>query len=127
MTTLYKFVFGVLLIILPLNGCSTPNQKASVKEDDLPSFAADFLGPLHEETAFEELVDHQFLSPDFLVQSSLFSGGTEVLVNLGPTPFKMQSGFEVPPYGFRITKPDRSVVNGRFQHQAVVDGARIAF
>ena len=90
-------------------------------------FAADFLGPLHERIAFEELEDHLFLSPDFLLQSSRFAGGTQVTVNLGPTPQKLESGEAVPPYGFRIRGPSGKLVQGRFRHDAVVDGRAETF
>lgn len=90
-------------------------------------FAADFLGPLHETIAFEELVDHRFQSPDFLLQSSRFAGGTRVTVNLGPTPQKTESGDSMPPYGFRIVGPDGKVVEGRFRHNAVIDGEAVSF
>ena len=89
-------------------------------------FAAKTLGPLHRQTAFEELVDHAYLSPDFLVQTSRFGDGTRVTVNMGPTPFEKDE-LKMPPYGFRIVHPDGKVTAGRFQHKAVVDGAEIDF
>jgi hypothetical protein len=89
-------------------------------------FAAKTLGPLHERTAFEELVDHAFLSPDFLVQTSSFGDGTRVTVNMGPTPFE-QDAAAMPPYGFRVVHANGKVITGRFQHQAVVDGEEIEF
>ncbi|MFZ5833338.1 MAG: hypothetical protein ACOY3P_24880 [Planctomycetota bacterium] len=89
-------------------------------------FAAKVLSPLHKQTAFEELVDHDYLSPDFLVQSSAFADGTRVTVNMGPTPFE-KNGVTMPPYGFRVTGPGGKVTEGRFQHQAVVDGEEIEF
>jgi hypothetical protein len=89
-------------------------------------FAAKTLGPLHKQTAFEDLVDHAYLSPDFLVQTSTFGDGTRVTVNMGPTPFK-NGDVDMPPYGFRIVCPDGKVTAGRFQHQAVVDGEEIVF
>jgi hypothetical protein len=89
-------------------------------------FAANTLCPLHKRTAFEELVDHAFLSPDFLVQTSSFGDGTRVTVNMGPTPFE-QDAAAMPPYGFRVVHPDGKVIKGRFQHQAVVDGEEIEF
>ena len=90
-------------------------------------FAARFLSPLHESIAFEELTDHRFVSPDFLVQSSEFAGGTRVTVNLGPTPYSSDAGPEIPGYGFRIRKPDGTITAGRFRHQAVVDGENVDF
>lgn len=89
-------------------------------------FAAETLGPLHKQTAFEELVDHAYLSPDFLVQTSRFGDGTRVTVNMGPTPFE-QDDMAMPPYGFRIVQPDGELTAGRFRHQAVVDGEEIDF
>lgn len=89
-------------------------------------FAATTQGPLHRQTAFEELVNHAYLSPDFLVQTSRFGDGTRVTVNMGPTPFK-QDDVAMPPYGFRIVHPDGKVIAGRFQHKALVDGEEIEF
>lgn len=89
-------------------------------------FAAKTLCPLHKRTAFEELVDHAFLSPDFLVQTSRFGDGTRVIVNMGPTPFE-QNDVAMPPYGFRVVHPDGEAITGRFRHQAVVDGEEIDF
>lgn len=89
-------------------------------------FAAKTLGPLHKQTAFEELVDHAYMSPDFLVQTSRFSDGTQVTVNMGPTPFKMDD-ITMPPYGFHIVHADSKVIAGRFRHQAVVNGEEIDF
>lgn len=90
-------------------------------------FAAEFLGPLHESIAFEELEDHRFLSPDFLLQSSRFAGGTQITVNLGPTPQKLESGEVMPPYGFRALQPDGKLIRGRFRHNAVIDGESVTF
>ena len=75
----------------------------------------------------EELVDHRFLSPDFLVQTTKFAGGVQVTVNLGPTPFGPESGTLLPPYGFRITRPEAPATEGRFRHQAVLDGSEVEF
>jgi CubicO group peptidase (beta-lactamase class C family) len=44
MTTLCRFFFAALLIALPLNGCSTPPQKASAQEDDQTPAGAGYLG-----------------------------------------------------------------------------------
>jgi hypothetical protein len=89
-------------------------------------FAANTLCPLHERTAFEELVEHAFLSPDFLVQTSRFGDGTRVTVNMGPTPFGKDDA-TMSPYGFRIVHPKGDAITGRFQHQAVVNGEEIEF
>jgi hypothetical protein len=44
MTAICRFVFAALLIVLPLNGCSTPTQKTSAQEDDQTSATAEYLG-----------------------------------------------------------------------------------
>jgi CubicO group peptidase (beta-lactamase class C family) len=44
MTTIYRFVFAALLIVLPLNGCSTPAQKVSAQGDERTSASAGYLG-----------------------------------------------------------------------------------
>jgi hypothetical protein len=91
-------------------------------------FAAQHLSPLHKSIAFEELVDHAYLSPDFLVQRSRFANGLEVQVNLGPTPFASSDGaFRLPGYGFQITRPDGEDSTGRFAHRAVWSGTEFEF
>jgi hypothetical protein len=90
-------------------------------------FAAKFLGPLHESVAFAELIDHRFLSPDFLVQSSRFSSAVELTVNLGPTPRTFEGDLTLPAYGFRIVKADGSVSAGRFRHHAEIGDNDIDF
>ena len=90
-------------------------------------FAAKMLSPLHESIAFEELVNHEYLSPDFQVQSTRFANGVEVFVNLGPTPFSDGAGLELPGYGFRILKADGSVNAGRFHHAVEIDGDDIDY
>lgn len=84
-------------------------------------FAAEFLCPLHESIAFEEMTGHAYLSEDGLVQRSLFSNRVEVLVNMGPTPWASPLDGELPAYGFKIKKVDGSTLSGRFRHGAKID------
>ncbi len=84
-------------------------------------FAAEFLCPIHDSVAFEELTDHAYLSEDALIQRSRFANGVEVLVNLGPTPWKSPMDGELPGYGFRVRRTDGSVFAGRFRHSAKID------
>jgi len=44
LTTIYRYVFAALLIVLPLNGCSTPSQKTPLKGDDRTSAGAGYIG-----------------------------------------------------------------------------------
>jgi hypothetical protein len=90
-------------------------------------FAAKMLSPLHESIAFEDLVDHKYLSPDFLVQFTKFGNGVEIIVNLGPTPFTTQFGLDIPGYGFRILQADGTEKSGRFHHAAAIDGWEMDF
>jgi len=52
--------------------------------------------------AFDQMVRHQFLTADFLVQRTNFSSGVEVTVNYGEFPFKLEDGTELHPHGYRI-------------------------
>jgi hypothetical protein len=62
----------------------------------------DVLSPHQRRLAFDQLVDHRFLTPDYLVQRTNFSSGVEVLVNYGEFPFKLEDGTQLPPYGYRV-------------------------
>jgi hypothetical protein len=62
----------------------------------------DVLSPLQRRLAHEELLNHQTLTPDLLVERTNFSSGVEVTVNYGEFPFKLKDGTELPPYGYRV-------------------------
>jgi hypothetical protein len=62
----------------------------------------DVLAPHQRHLAFDQLVNHQFLTPDFLVQRTAFSSGVQITVNYGEFPFKMEDGTELPAYGYRV-------------------------
>ena len=72
----------------------------------------EILSPLYELTAQTTLTAHQFLSPDRLIQRSVFGAGKDTLtvtVNAGSGEWRCQSqaGDEVllPPYGFLVDSP----------------------
>ncbi|MDR0604681.1 MAG: glycoside hydrolase, partial [Bacteroidales bacterium] len=44
------------------------------------------------ETAYAEMTDHRILSPDRLVQQSVFSNGVTVTVNFSDQPFQLPDG-----------------------------------
>ena len=44
------------------------------------------------ETAYAEMTDHKILSPDRLVQQTVFSNGVTVTVNFGEQPFRLPDG-----------------------------------
>jgi len=67
---------------------------------------------LHEVIAAEEMLSHEFVTPDRAVQRTRFSGGTggitEVIVNFGDAPFEAQLGgktYVLPKNGFAVKGP----------------------
>jgi len=46
----------------------------------------------HRQIAFDELVDHEFLTKDYLVQQTRFSSGVTVIVNLGNKDYTTSEG-----------------------------------
>ena len=66
-------------------------------------------------TGFEELLDHEFVSPDFNVQRSTFGNGTVVTVSQGLLDQTLPDGTTIPGRGFRIRHADESVTEGCFK------------
>ncbi len=83
--------------------------------------ARDLVSPVHEETFFAELKSHEYLSPDFKIQRSQFSSGTEVVANLGPVAQKIEGGIAIPGYGYCITMKDGSIKSGHFEVSLSMD------
>ena len=83
----------------------------------------DVLAPHQRRLAHEELLSHQFLTPDFLVQRTTFSSGVRVTVNFGEFPFKLEDGVELPAYGYRVQddSPSGHSFSGRV-HTEIVEG-----
>jgi len=81
----------------------------------------DVLSPIERRLAHEELLNHQILTPDLLVQRTVFSSGVEVTVNYGEFPFKLEDGTELPPYGYRVkdTSPGGPSFSGRVETDLV--------
>lgn len=77
------------------------NREYWVWKDTLKSIDA-VMTPHHRRVALEELLTHEFLTPDFLVQRTSFSSRVEVTVNYGKQPFKLEDGSELPAYGYCI-------------------------
>lgn len=73
------------------------------------------VSPVNKETFFAELKSHEYLSPDFNLQQTKFSSGTEVLVNLGPVKQKTKNGIEVPAFGYQVTYKNGKIAKGSFQ------------
>ncbi len=73
----------------------------------------EILSPLHELTAQTPMTHHEFLTPDRLVQRSVFGQGataTEVIINLGPEDYRhaarLGGDVNLPPFGFLVESPD---------------------
>ena len=49
------------------------------------------------------MTDHRILSPDRLVQQTVFADGTIVTVNFGDKPFDLLDGTSLPPMSHRVT------------------------
>lgn len=77
--------------------------------------AVKLMAPLHRETAFEELTDHEYLSVDRMVQRSEFANGTRVSVNMGLVEQQLPGGGILPGYGFEIEHADGRVSRGAFK------------
>lgn len=86
---------------------------------DLIKMANELVSPVHRETFFSELIDHKYLSSDFKVQSSEFSNGTSVIVNLGATPQKIGKNKAIPGYGYEIKYKDGKVKSGHFSQTLI--------
>lgn len=82
---------------------------------DMIRMAEKLVSPVHRETFFAELLDHEFISDDFKLQRTRFSSGTEVLVNLGPVAQETPDAISVPGYGYRILYADGKVQRGQFK------------
>jgi len=94
---------------------------------------------LHEQIAFDEMLSHEWLTPDRDVQRTIFgrtgskSGTTEVIVNFGEKPFTLirkgsagaspsrEQKFVLPQYGFYAHGPNIT------QYRVLVDDRTITF
>lgn len=82
---------------------------------DMIRMANKVVSPVHRETFFEELVSHEFLSTDFMVQRTRFSNGTEVVANLNAAPQKIDDGSVIPGFGFRVKHTNGKITKGQFK------------
>lgn len=82
---------------------------------DMIKMANKVVSPVHRETFFAELKSHEYLSPDFNLQRTKFTSGTEVIANLGPVMQKTKEGIEIPAFGYQVTFANGTVKKGGFQ------------
>jgi len=80
----------------------------------------ELLGRLHQKTAHFAMIDHQYLSEDYMVQRAEFSDGTVVWVNFGITTFESEF-VTIPPKGFRLDvvgeQPKVATVGRKIEYQ----------
>ena len=55
----------------------------------------------HEMVGMDEMVDHEFLTDDYLVEKTTFSSGVNIIVNLGHVAYR-GDGYVIPGRGWRI-------------------------
>ena len=79
---------------------------------DLVLQTYNLLGRLHRQTAHDQLIDHRFLTPDYLVQESKFGEGTEVLVNSALTTKELPDGRRIDARSFVVDSPALGKVRG---------------
>lgn len=78
------------------------------------------LGSLHEKTAYHEMLSHEFLTDGFELQRSVFSDGTEVVVNFDICSHEYK-GHTILPKGFWIHSLDGGDQFGRMSRDIVLE------
>lgn len=105
--TLRKMVYGSGSTLF-----FTPYEYEGIKP--MIKMAYNALSKLHENVFYAELINHEFLSPDFLLQKSEFSNGTKVIVNMAHAAHSTPEGEKIPGYGYSILYGDGTVAKGEF-------------
>ena len=73
------------------------NEKQWAKDKDRFVRSYKITSPVARRTGYSEMLDHRILSPDRMVQRSVFADGTVVTVNFGDKAFKLPEGDELAP------------------------------
>lgn len=60
--------------------------------------------PIARAAGFSEMTDHRLLTPDRLVQQTVFANGLRITVNFGEQPFTLPDGTTVPPRGHVVQR-----------------------
>ena len=105
--TLQNLLFGAGSLIF-----FSPYEFDGMK--DMIKMSNDLVSPVHRKTFFSELMDHQYLSADFKVQSTKFSDGTTITVNTGSVKQKIANGKYIPGYGYEIKYKNGVIKAGHF-------------
>lgn len=83
-----KDAFNILYGTIPLLWASREGSWQTNREVFLRTYRNTC--KLHEVIAGTEMLSHEFLTPDHAVQRTLFSDGTEVIVNFGEKPYPVR-------------------------------------
>lgn len=78
----------------------------------------------HERTGFDEMLTHEFVTPDRAVQHTRFSSGVEVFVNFGEEPYRLEfegQTYLLAPHGFL------ALGNGLRQYRTQVGDRAVTF
>jgi len=105
-----KDLFNMLYATVPLYWVSRPFSfrwdKPELRARLLDSYRVTC--KLHEQTSFDELLTHEWLTPDRSVQKTTFSSGTLVVVNFGAKPYSLKDqgkAWLLSPLGFYARGP----------------------
>ena len=101
-----KDAFNVLYCTIPLLWANAEGSWVKDREAFLRTYRNTC--KLHEQTAGEEMLTHEFVTRDHAVQRTRFSGETEVVVNFGLDPRRVElkrEAFLLPQNGFVVRGP----------------------
>jgi hypothetical protein len=85
------------------------------RKDDFKKIHA-ILGHTHKITGLSQLIDHEILDENYLIRSTRFEDGTQVLINLGLNPFRVGK-ILLPAYGYHVDGSDGKILKGRIECQ----------
>ncbi len=81
----------------------------------------DVLAPHQRRVALDQITNHEFLTPDYLVQRTTFSSGVIVAVNYGEFPFKLPDGTDLLAHAYYVN--DKSAGGRSFAGSVQVEVA----
>lgn len=120
---LFNILYGTIpLMWLDMQGAWNTDRQRFVRTYRLTS-------KLHEAVATQEMLSHEFLTPDRAVQRTRFADGTVCVVNFGEQPYTLKVNHHsvvLPRYGFWVKGPrieqSRVLVNGEVVTTVRADG-----
>jgi len=120
---LFNILYGTIpLMWLDPQGAWNQDRQRFVRTYRLTS-------KLHEAVAMQEMLSHEFLTPDRAVQRTRFADGTVCVVNFGKETYTLKANHQsvvLPEYGFWVKGPrieqSRVLVNGEVVTTVRADG-----